>query len=291
VSNSVRRGIVLAGGSGKRLFPITRVACKQLMPVYDKPLVYYPISTLMQLGIREIALISTPDDLPRFRDLFGDGSRLGLKIEYIVQPKPEGIAQAFLLAKDFINGESVALILGDNIFYGLEPWHPVIQEFSGGALIFGYRVKNPSRYGVLAFGSDGRPTAIIEKPAEPPSSFAVTGLYVYDGRVSDFAATLKPSQRAELEISDLNQLYLDRGELTVEKLGRGVAWLDTGTHESLLEAGNFIATIERRQGEKIACLEEVAYRQGFIDRSQLQTIVAEHAENSYRDYLRTVLDE
>ncbi|MBD3402410.1 glucose-1-phosphate thymidylyltransferase RfbA [candidate division GN15 bacterium] len=291
MNGAVKRGIVLAGGSGTRLYPVTTVACKQLLPVYDKPLVYYPLAALMQFGIRDILIISTPEDTPRFEQLFGDGSDLGLRLSYAVQPKPEGIAQAFLIAEEFINGEPVALILGDNIFYGIEHLMPLVQEFSDGALIFGYKVHDPARYGVIAFDGDGRVTAIEEKPNRPKSSFAVTGLYLYDADVVEMARQLKPSPRGELEISELNKLYLDRGKLRVELLGRGVAWLDTGTHESMLEAGNFIATIERRQGQKIACLEEIAYRAGYIDRAGMMALIDRLAQTSYRAYLEGVVRE
>jgi glucose-1-phosphate thymidylyltransferase len=287
----VTRGIILAGGSGTRLYPTTAVTCKQLLPIYDKPLIYYPLSTLMHFGIAEILIISTPEDTPRFEELFGDGSRLGLSMGYKVQPRPEGIAQALLIGEDFIDGNPTALILGDNIFYGLDQYHHLSSDFSDGALIFGYKVKDPNRYGVIEFDSDGKAVAIEEKPARPKSPYAVTGLYFYDSSAVQLAKQLKTSARNELEISDLNRLYLEQRKLRVETLGRGVAWLDTGTHESMLEAGNFIATIERRQGQKIACIEEVAYRNGFIDREQMMRLVAGLNDNSYRAYLEGVVRE
>lgn len=288
---AVTKGIVLAGGAGTRLYPVTSIACKQLLPIYDKPLVYYPLATLMHFGITEILLISTPQDLPRFEELFGDGSRIGLSMTYLAQPKPEGIAQAFVLGEKFIGRDPVMLILGDNIFYGIDPYYGAAKSFANGALIFGYPVQDPGRYGVLQFDAGGKPLAIEEKPRAPKSQIAVTGMYLYDNTVVKRAKSLKPSSRGELEISELNQLYLADGQLTVERLARGVAWLDTGTHESMLEAGNFIATIERRQGQKVACLEEIAYRQGLISRDQLHRLVGSMHENSYRQYLETVLRE
>ncbi|MCB2201777.1 glucose-1-phosphate thymidylyltransferase RfbA [bacterium] len=291
MSSPVTRGVILAGGSGTRLYPATSVACKQLLPVYDKPLVYYPMATLMQFGIREMLIVSTPEDTPRFEQLFGDGSHLGLKLSYAVQARPQGIAQALLIAEDFVAGSPVALILGDNIFYGIEHFASSVKDYAGGALIFGYKVNDPSRYGVVTFDSDGRPISIVEKPSAPKSQYAVTGLYLYDSDVVSLACRLKPSARGELEISELNKLYLDAGRLRVEKLGRGVAWLDTGTFESLLEAGNFIATIERRQGQKIACIEEIAFRAGYIDRSGIQRLIDGLARTSYRAYLEGVVRE
>ena len=288
---AVTKGIVLAGGAGTRLYPVTAVACKQLLPIYDKPLIYYPLSTLMHFGIRDILLISTPEDLPRFTELFGDGSPLGLTISYLAQPRPEGIAQAFVLGETFIGKDPVMLILGDNIFYGMDQYYGATRSFESGALIFGYPVKDPGRYGVVSFDAAGKAMAIEEKPQTPKSSTAVTGLYLYDNTVCARAKSLTPSARGELEISELNQRYLDDGVLTVERLVRGVAWLDTGTHESMLEAGNFIATIERRQGQKVACLEEIAFRQGLIDRSRLQQLIDKLHDNSYRQYLETVLRE
>ncbi|MBC8424420.1 glucose-1-phosphate thymidylyltransferase RfbA [bacterium] len=288
---SIRKGIVLAGGTGTRLYPLTKVASKQLQPVYDKPLVYYPLSTLMLGGIRDVLIISTPEDTPRFEDLLGDGARWGMRIEYAVQPEPKGIAQAFLIGEDYLAGESVCLILGDNIFYGRMDLDRIIDGFEGGARIFGYPVQDPERYGVVEFDAEGRVLGIEEKPARPRSRYAVPGLYLYDERVVDFARDLEPSARGELEISDLNNVYLQRGELTVEKLGRGIAWLDTGTHTSLLEASQFIGALEARQGLKIACLEEVAYSRGFIDDAQLAVLVEETPVSAYRDYLARVLKE
>lgn len=285
------KGIILAGGAGTRLAPLTRVMSKQLLPVYDKPLVYYPLSTLMLAGIREILIISTPHDLPRFRDLFGDGAWLGLCFEYVEQPRPEGIAQAFILGRKFINDESVALVLGDNIFYGhgLRAKLQAAVGRTNGATVFAYRVKDPSRYGVVEFGPDGRAIDIIEKPLAPRSRYAVTGLYFYDRRVCDIAAALKPSARGELEITDVNRAYLADNSLCVEQLGRGAAWLDTGTHEALHQAANYVQAIEARQGLKVACIEEVAFEMGFIDRAQL-LILADRAGNDYNAYLREVAE-
>ncbi|MDX9856791.1 MAG: glucose-1-phosphate thymidylyltransferase RfbA [candidate division Zixibacteria bacterium] len=289
MTRAVTRGIILAGGSGTRLYPATSVACKQLLPVYDKPLIYYPMATLMQFGIREMMIISTPEDTPRFEHLFGDGSHLGLSLRYAVQERPQGIAQAFLVAEDFCQDAPVALVLGDNIFYGIEHLSSTVASFDGGALIFAYKVHDPSRYGVVTFDNDGLPVSIVEKPTESKSPYAVTGLYIYDADVVSLARSLKPSRRGELEISELNGLYLQAGRLRVERLGRGIAWLDTGTFESLLEAGNFIATIERRQGQKIACLEEIAFRCGFIDRRRMQSLIERLAPTSYRAYLEGVV--
>lgn len=283
------KGILLAGGSGTRLAPLTNVISKQLLPVYDKPMVYYPLSTLMFAGIREILIISTPKDLPRYRELFRDGRHLGLRIEYLEQPRPEGIAQAFLLGRSFINGDPVALILGDNIFYG----HGLAAQMqaatrNNGATVFAYRVTDPQRYGVVNFDHDGRAIDIEEKPKQPKSHYAVTGLYFYDKHVCDIAAALKPSARGELEITDVNRRYLDDGALHVEKLGRGSAWLDTGTHESLQQAANYIQAIEARQGLKVACIEEAAYQMEFIDETQLE-ILARAMNHEYGAYLREVL--
>lgn len=285
------KGIILAGGSGSRLYPVTQVACKQLLPVYDKPLIYYPLSTLMLMGVTDILIISTPDDTPRFEELLGDGSRLGIDISYQVQNAPSGIAEAFVLGENFIGDDHVALILGDNIFYGAAGFQQYANSFSGGALVFGYYVKNPRRYGVAEFNDDGEVLSIEEKPARPKSSYAITGLYLYDSRVVEIAKLLKPSGRGELEITDVNQAYLDLGELKVIKLGRGIAWLDTGTHESMLDAGEFIATIEKRQGQKIACIEEIAYRLRYLDRKQMQKVLDNMGQNAYRDYLEAIVNE
>jgi glucose-1-phosphate thymidylyltransferase len=286
------RGILLAGGAGTRLHPVTLAVSKQLVPVYDKPLVYYPLSTLMLAGIREILVISTPHDLPAFQRLFGTGEDLGLRIEYAAQPKPEGIAQAFLIGADFLEGRPSALALGDNIFYG-HGLSDIVQSAAQrrrGATVFGYRVKDPERYGVVEFDEQGRAVGLHEKPKRPPSPFAVPGLYFYDDRVVEMAAALKPSPRGELEITDLNRAYLALGELHVEILGRGIAWLDTGTHEALLQASNFIQAIEQRQGLKVACIEEIAFEMGFIDRQQLLSL-ADSTKNEFGDYLRSRLEE
>ena len=287
----MKKGIILAGGSGTRLYPVTQVACKQLLPIYDKPMIFYPLSTLMLFGITDVLIISTPDDTPRFEELLGDGSRLGLRLSYQVQPKPQGIAQAFLVGEKFIAGDPVALVLGDNIFYGVYDFLREARRFTDGALVFGYYVKDPQRYGVVEFDQAGNAISIEEKPAKPKSHYAVTGLYLYDSDVVSVARNLKPSARGELEITDVNRTYLERGKLQVARLGRGIAWLDTGTHDSLLEAGNFIATIEKRQGQKIACLEEVAFRMGMIDRDRLANLIDDMADNSYREYLTGVLKE
>jgi len=291
MSNKLSRGIILAGGCGTRLHPVTRVACKQLLPIYDKPMIYYPLSTLMLLGVREILLISTPGDLPRFEALLQDGSELGVTIQYAAQAKPEGIAQAFLIGKEFIGNDPVALILGDNLFYGNFDFLRQARSFEQGAIVFGYYVNDPQRYGVVEFDRNGRAISIEEKPAAPKSNYAVTGLYLYDARVVEIAGDLKKSERGELEITDVNKVYLENSELQVVRLGRGIAWLDTGTHESLLDAGNFIATIEARQGQKIGCIEEVAFRMGFIDGDQLARIIDRMTANSYRNYLSRLLLE
>ncbi|NIQ95711.1 MAG: glucose-1-phosphate thymidylyltransferase RfbA [Desulfuromonadales bacterium] len=287
----VKKGIILAGGAGTRLYPLTLVASKQLQPVYDKPMIYYPLATLMLAGIDDILIISTPQDTPRFDELLGDGSRFGVKISYRVQPEPKGIAQAFLIGEDFIDDDPVCLILGDNIFYGKMGLDQVTAGFTDGAKVFGYPVTDPERYGVVEFDRDGKVLSIEEKPAQPKSHFAVPGLYLYDGQVVDITRNLKPSARGELEITDVNLEYLRREQLKVEKLGRGIAWLDTGTHMSLLEASHFIGTLEARQGLKIACLEEVAYRKGFIDDRRMRQIIDDTPKSSYREYLEMVLKD
>ena len=289
--SGIKKGIVLAGGAGSRLYPLTLVASKQLQPVYDKPMIYYPLATLMMAGINDILIISTPHDTPRFQALLGDGSRWGVSLSYKVQPEPKGIAQAFLVGDEFIAGQPVCLILGDNIFYGKMGLDRTVRDFNGGAVIFGYPVTDPERYGVVEFDKDGRVLSIEEKPAQPKSSYAVPGLYLYDGSVVEIARAMKPSARGELEITDVNLEYLRRGELKVETLGRGIAWLDTGTHTSLLEASHFIGTLEARQGLKIACLEEIAFRQGFIGTSQLDAVIADTPKSGYREYLERVLGE
>ncbi|TDI98856.1 MAG: glucose-1-phosphate thymidylyltransferase [Deltaproteobacteria bacterium] len=285
------KGIVLAGGSGSRLHPISLVASKQLQPVYDKPMIYYPLATLMLAGIRDILLISTPEDTPRFEELLGDGERWGIRLSYAVQPRPEGIAQAFLVGADFIAAEPVTLILGDNILYGRMRLDDIVRDFREGALIFGYPVRDPERYGVVEFGPDGEVLSLEEKPAEPRTHLAIPGIYLYDTQVLELTRGLKPSARGELEITDLNRAYLERGQLRAQRLGRGIAWLDTGTHESLLEAANFIAAIERRQGLKIACLEEIAYRQGYIQLSAISALVEAMPVSEYRSYLEAILAE
>jgi glucose-1-phosphate thymidylyltransferase len=287
------KGIVLAGGSGTRLYPMTQVVSKQLLPVYDKPMVYYPLSTLMMAGVRDILLISTPQDTPRFEALLGDGRKWGLRFSYAVQARPEGIAQAFLVGREFIGGERVALVLGDNIFHGHDLGE-LLQRAAGrerGATVFAYPVKSAERYGVVEFDARGKALGIEEKPARPKSRYAVTGVYFYDNRVVEIASRLKPSARGELEISDVNRAYLERGELEVVPLGRGMAWLDTGTHEALLEAAHFIETLERRQGLKVACPEEIAYRMGFIDAAQLEALARPLEKSGYGEYLRRVLTE
>jgi len=287
----ITKGILLAGGAGSRLYPLTLVASKQLQPVYDKPMIYYPLSTLMMAGINDILIISTPHDTPRFEALLGDGSRWGIRLTYRVQPEPNGIAQAFLIGADFIGADPVCLILGDNIFYGKMGLERLTREFDGGARIFGYYVTDPERYGVVEFDSAGLAIDIEEKPAVPKSNFAVPGLYLYDNQVVEIARNNKPSARGELEITDVNREYLRMGKLMVEKLGRGIAWLDTGTHQSLLEASHFIGTLEARQGLKIACLEEVALRMGFIDCKKMADVIADTPKSSYRDYLVRVYNE
>ena len=286
-----KKAIILAGGAGTRLYPLTRVACKQLLPVYDKPMIYYPLSTLMLGGIREVLIISTPKDLPQFRDLLGDGSRLGMRLEYAEQAKPAGIAQAFLIGADFIGGDPCCLILGDNIFYGNLDFFREALRIERGACVFGYAVRDPERYGVVEFGPDGKAISLEEKPKQPKSSFAVPGLYVFDREVVEVCRNLKPSARGELEITDVNLEYLKRGELNVRVLGRGMAWLDTGTQASLLDASNYIAAIENRTGLKVACLEEIAFNQGFIDERGLEAVVAALPKNEYREYLEMVRRE
>ncbi len=285
----IKKGIVLAGGAGTRLYPLTLVASKQLQPVYDKPMIYYPLSTLMRAGIQDILIISTPQDTPRFEALLGDGSRFGIRLSYVVQPEPKGIAQAFLVGEEFIAGDPVSLILGDNLFYGRMELDRIMADFTSGATVFGYPVVDPERYGVVEFDKTGKAIGIEEKPQTPKSNYAVPGLYMYDENVVEITKSLTPSARGELEITDLNMAYLERGELMVEKLERGIAWLDTGTHMSLLEASHFIGTLEARQGLKIACLEEVAYANGFVDRQQMRSIVDAVPKSSYRDYLEQVL--
>lgn len=287
----IKKGIVLAGGAGSRLYPLTLVASKQLQPVYDKPMIYYPLATLMGAGIQDILIISTPQDTPRFEALLGDGSRWGIKLSYKVQPAPKGIAQAFLVGEEFIAGDPVCLILGDNIFYGRMDLHKLMREFAEGAMIFGYYVNDPERYGVVEFDPEGKAISIEEKPSKPKSNYAVPGLYLYDQNITQITKTMKPSARGELEITDVNVEYLKRGKLHVVPLGRGIAWLDTGTHTSLLEASHFIGTLEARQGLKIACLEELAFRMGFVDQKKMQQVIEDTPKSSYRDYLERILKE
>lgn len=286
-----KKAIILAGGAGTRLYPLTKIVCKQLLPIYDKPMICYPLATLMLGGLRDILIISTPKDLPMLKDFLGDGSHLGINLSYAEQPKPEGIAQAFLIGADFIGDAGVTLILGDNIFYGKLDFFREALAIKSGACIFGYQVRDPERYGVVEFDDEGRVISLEEKPKHPKSHFAVPGLYVYDDRVVDICRSLRPSDRGELEITDLNLDYLRRNDLHVRLLSRGMAWLDTGTQTSLLEAGNYIATIEHRQGLKVACLEEVALRMGFIDRKQLRARIERLPAAEYRDYLALVCDE
>jgi glucose-1-phosphate thymidylyltransferase len=290
------KGIILAGGSGTRLYPLTRGVCKQLLPIYDKPMIYYPLSALMLAGIRDILIISTPLDLPRFRDIFGNGADLGLRFSYKEQLQPNGLAEAFLIGEDFIGNDTVCLVLGDNIFFGhglTEMLAKAVNDVnsSGGASVFGYYVKDPERYGIVEFDKEGNVLSVEEKPSQPKSKYAVTGLYFYDNDVIRIAKSIKPSWRGEIEITDVNKIYLEKKQLRVELMGRGYAWLDTGTHESLLEAGEFIATIEKRQGLKMACIEEIAYKLGYIDRDQLLRAAESYKKNAYGDYLKMVAEQ
>lgn len=293
MSQRTRKGIILAGGSGTRLYPMTLSISKQLLPVYDKPMIYYPLSTLMLAGLKDILLISTPQDTPRFQELLGDGSQWGISLQYAVQPTPEGLAQAFIIGRSFVNNHPSTLILGDNIYYGhhFEKQLRVASDCTQGATVFAYRVQDPERYGVVEFDAHHRAISIEEKPIQPKSHYAVTGLYFYDNQVCDIAANIQPSGRGELEITDVNRAYLKADALQVELMGRGMAWLDTGTHESLLEAGQFIATIENRQGLKISCPEEIAFRRGYIDAAQLEQLAQRYQKNGYGRYLQQILNE